>query len=96
VGYIWADRGSCHIPALLEVAVVKGEEILILIVQALDVVSYSLGEVPDITSLEDIGLESTVLINTGEQEGSIVDESPLGLYKKSVSIEDTREYKTGH
>lgn len=54
------------LPDLLKVTVIESEEILVLIIKALDIVRNPLREVPDITGLKNIGCESTVLINAGE------------------------------
>lgn len=56
---------------------------------------YTLGEIPYITSFENLGSEATVFIDTGQQEGAIVDKSPLGLCAK-VSDVPKKVYSCGH
>lgn len=55
-----------NIPDLLEIAIVKGKKVLVLVVQALYVVSDTLREVPDISSFKNFGSEATVLVDTGK------------------------------
>jgi hypothetical protein len=43
-------------------------------------VGNTLGEIPDITGLQHFSREASILINTGEEKGSVVDKSPLGLF----------------
>ena len=67
------------IPNLLKVTIVESKEILVLIIQALDVVRDTLGEVPDVSSLEDVGSESPILIYTSEEKRAVVNETPFSL-----------------
>lgn len=41
--------------------------------------SNPLGEVPDISRFELLGGESTVLVNSSEKQGSVVDKTPFSL-----------------
>lgn len=66
-------------PAFLEVSIVKGEEVLVLLIQTLYIVGHALGKVPDISGVELLCRESTVLVDAGEEETSIVDEAPFSL-----------------
>jgi hypothetical protein len=68
-----------HPPDLLKVAIVKGKQVLVLIIQALDVVGNALGEIPDVTGLQHFSREASILINTSEKERAIVDKSPFSL-----------------
>lgn len=79
--------GNVDIPDLLKVTVVKYKQILILIVQTLDIMSNTLGKVPDISRFELLSSKSTILVNSGEKEGSVVDKTPfsLALYQYHLS-----------
>lgn len=67
------------IPDLLKVTIIEGEKVFVLIFQTLDVMSNTLGEVPDIPGVELLGGESTVLVNTSEEKRAVVDEAPFSL-----------------
>jgi hypothetical protein len=47
---------------------------------------HTLREIPYITGFKNLSSEATVLINTGQQEGAVVDESPLGLDTKVSNV----------
>lgn len=67
------------IPDLLKVSVIKREKIFVLFFQTLDIMSYTLGEVPDIPGIQLLGGESTVLINSSQEKRSVVDKAPFSL-----------------
>jgi len=67
------------IPDFLKVTIIEGEKVLILIFQALDIMSNALGEVPDIPRVEFLGLKSAVLVNSSEEKRSVVNEAPFSL-----------------
>jgi hypothetical protein len=79
VSIVGFRRCKWNIPNLLKITVIKSEEVLILIVQTLNIMRYTLGEIPYITRFKNLGSKATVFINTGQQERAIVDKSPLGL-----------------
>lgn len=67
------------IPNLFKVTVIKGKKVFVLIFQALDIMSNTLGEVPDISRFELLSGESTILVNSSEKERSVVDKTPFSL-----------------
>jgi len=67
------------IPNLFKVTVIKGKKVFVLIFQALDIMSNTLGEVPDVPRVELLGLKSAVLVNSSEEKRSIVEEAPFSL-----------------
>lgn len=69
-----------HLPDFLKVTVIKGQEVLVLLVQSLDVVRNTLGEVPDVTCIKLLGSEAAVFVDSAEKKRSIVDKAPFGLY----------------
>lgn len=69
-----------HPPDLLEIAIIKGKQVLVLVIETLNVVGNTLGEVPDVTGLQHLSREASILINTSEKERSIVNKSPLSLF----------------
>lgn len=71
----WED-----IPDLFKVAIVEDKEIFILLFQSLNVMSDALGKVPDITRVELLGSEATVLVNASKKKRAVVDESPFSLH----------------
>lgn len=71
--------GNIDIPDLLKVTIVKYKQILILIVQTLDIMSNTLGEVPNVSRFELLSGESAILINSSEKQGSVVDKTPFSL-----------------
>lgn len=73
-----------HSPDFLKVTVVESEEVLVLIVQSLDVVGNTLGEIPDVTGLELLGGKATVLVNAAEKKRAVVDETP---FRHSVPVQ---------
>jgi hypothetical protein len=73
-------RGRGGLPDFLKVAVVKNEEILVLVAQTLDVVRDTLGEVPDVALFKLLGCPAAVLVDGGEEEGALVDEAPFSLH----------------
>lgn len=70
---------SRNIPDLVKVTLVKDQEELVLVLETLDGVGEALGEVPDVTVLEGVDLVGAVLVDGGELDASLVDDSPLGL-----------------
>jgi hypothetical protein len=56
-------------------------QILIFLVQALHIMGNPLREIPDITSLEDFSCKAAVLIDSTQEQGAIVNKSPLSLYE---------------
>jgi hypothetical protein len=75
-----AWRVGLSAPDFVEIGIVKSEEILVLFGKALDGVPDALWEVPDISVIERLQLDSAVLVNSGDEDGAVVHESPLGLY----------------
>lgn len=67
------------LPNLLKVAVIEGQKVFVLIVQTLNIMSDTLGEIPDISLLEFLSKESTIFVDTGEKKRSVVNETPFGL-----------------
>ena len=63
----------------LEVAVVKGKEVLVVVVEALQSVCFSLREIPDITNVEDLILVTSEFIDGRDCDASFGDVSPFGL-----------------
>lgn len=61
--------------------IVEGDKGLVLIIETLDGVGRSLGEVPDITLLERIDGVVSVFIDSGNQHPAGVDVTPLSLQK---------------
>jgi len=80
----------CYVPNLVEVAVVKDEEILVLVREALNGMRRALGEVPDVAVVEFLNLVHAVLIHDGELHLAGVDDTPLRLFFLS-----NREEKPG-
>lgn len=69
-----------YLPDLLKVTVIKGQEVLVLLIQSLNVVRNTLGEVPDVTGIKLLGREAAVLVDSAEKKRSIVDKTPFGLH----------------
>lgn len=69
-----------NIPDFLKVAIIEGEKVFVLIFQTLDVMSNTLGEVPDIPRIELFGSESTVLVNSSQEKRSVVNKTPFSLF----------------
>lgn len=61
--------------------IVESDEGLVLIIETLDSVCTSLGEVPDIALLERIDGVVSVLIDSGNQHATGIDVTPLSLQK---------------
>lgn len=66
-------------PDLFKVAIVKDKEVFVLIIQALYIVRNTLGEVPDVSRVELLSGETPILIDSREEERSVVDETPFSL-----------------
>jgi hypothetical protein len=66
----------------IKVAFVKGKQVLVLVIETLDGVSLSLGEVPDVTDVEGRDLVASLIINSANQDGAIVDNAPFSLNQK--------------
>lgn len=64
---------------LVEICLVKDKKILVLFFETLDGVSGTLGEVPDITIVELLNLVLTIFIDGRDQNGPVIDDTPLGL-----------------
>lgn len=84
-----------NLPDLFKVTIVKDKEILVLLIQTLNVVRNTLREVPDVSRVELLGGEASILIHSSEEERSVVDETPFGLWKymcyyRSGSMVSTR------
>lgn len=73
----------CYVPNLVEVAVVKDEEILVLVREALNGMRRALGEVPDVAVVEFLNLVHAVLVHDGELHLAGVDDTPLRLLRIS-------------
>jgi hypothetical protein len=76
-----------HLPDFLEVTVIKGKKILVLIIKTLDIMGNTLREVPNVTSLQDLSCETAILVNSGKEQGAIVNKTPLSLYGINISVE---------
>lgn len=61
--------------------IVESDEGLVLMIETLDSVRRSLGEVPDIALLERIDSIVSVLVDSGNQHSAGVDVTPLSLQK---------------
>lgn len=72
--------------------IVESNEGLILIIETLDGVRRSLGEVPDITLLERIDGVVSVLIDSGNQHAASIDVTPLSL-QKLISTHNRDKHK---
>lgn len=68
-----------NIPDFLKVAIAENEKVFVLIFQTLDIMSNTLGEVPDISRFELLSGESTVFVNTSKEKRPVVDKSPFSL-----------------
>lgn len=75
-----------HSPDLFKVTIIKSEQIFILIIESLNIVRYTLGEIPNISSLELLSCETTILVNAGEKKASVVDEAPLSLINGLLDV----------
>ena len=71
-------------PNFVEVGLVKDQKIFILLIQTLDGVSSSLGEVPDIAVVELLNLIPAELIHSADEDPACIDESPFGLDMKTA------------
>lgn len=67
------------LPDLFKVAIVKDKEVFVLFIQALYIVRNTLGEVPDVSRVELLSGETPILIDSREEERSVVDETPFSL-----------------
>ena len=63
----------------IEVAVVEGEEVFVLVVEALHGVCLALGEVPDVAEVEFGGLVPAVFVDGGDEDAAEEDLAPFGL-----------------
>lgn len=66
-------------PRGIKVGVVKHQEKLVLVLETLDRVGGTLGEVPDVAVVEGLELGGALLVNDGDEDGSGVDKAPFGL-----------------
>lgn len=73
--------------------IVESDESLVFIIETLDGVRRSLGEVPDITLLERIDGVVPVLIDGGYQHAAGVDVTPLSLQKLVSTHNRDRQWK---
>lgn len=78
-------RRDSDLPDLLKVTIVKDKEIFVLVIQALDVVGNTLGEVPDITSIQDLGCPAAILVNSRQEKGAFIDETPFSLFSVNIT-----------
>lgn len=69
---------TVYLPNLVEVRVVKNQEELVLILQPLNGVGNTLGEVPNVAKVERLDLVSAELVHDGNTDGAGVDKAPLG------------------
>lgn len=76
----WQRGWAGDLPNLVKVGIVKDQEVLVLIGETLDGVGGSLGEVPDITIVKDFFLVSAILIDGGNENGTLIDNAPFSLY----------------
>lgn len=73
-----------------KLTIVESDESLILIIETLESVGRSLGEVPDISLLESIDSVVSVLIDSGNNETAGIDVTPLGLYALVSTADEER------
>lgn len=76
------------LPNLVKVGIVKDQEVLVLIGETLDGVGSSLGEVPDITIVENLFLVAAILINGRNKNRALINNTPFGLF---VSVNHRRQ-----
>ena len=72
----------------VEVTLVEGEEVFILVFDALDGVCLAFGEVPDVTEVEGFDLVFALLVDGGDDDGALIDETPFSL--ETVSAWSTK------
>lgn len=87
-----------HSPSLAKVAIVKGEEILVLFIQPLQRMCLALGEIPNIPVAKSLDLILSVLVDGRHEDGTLVYNSPFRLIRVSGQrarlIEIGREFTT--
>lgn len=64
-------------PDLVEVRIVKHQEELVLVLEALHGMCHALGEIPDVAEVELLDLIPAELIDGRDEDGSGVDKSPF-------------------
>lgn len=74
------------LPSFIEVSIVKDQEVLVLIIQALDGMCGTFGEVPNITNVESVDLVFTILINGRDDYSSGVYKAPFSLLKSAPEL----------
>ena len=67
------------IPDFLKVTVIESKKVFVFVLQTLDIMGNTLGEVPDVSRVELLSGESTVFVNTSEEKRSVVDKAPFSL-----------------
>jgi hypothetical protein len=68
-----------YAPDFIKVAIVKDKKILILVIEPLNCVCLTLGEVPDVTKLEHVNLIFPILVHRGNQDAALVHKTPFSL-----------------
>jgi hypothetical protein len=66
------------LPDFVKIGVIKDQEKLVLVAQALHSMCHALGEIPNVTIVERLNLVSSELVDSRNQDGSRVHEAPLG------------------
>lgn len=78
----------------VKVAIVENEKVLVLILQALNRVSDTLGEVPDIADFESINFILAIFIDGRYNDRAGIDEAPFSLYESAMSFKYLKEHTT--
>ena len=60
-------------------AIIKGQQVLVLVIKALNGVRLALGEIPDVPYIEDVDFILAILIDCRDQDLASVNVTPLGL-----------------
>lgn len=78
-----------NLPDSVKITIVEDQEKFILILQALNSVGGSLGEVPDITDVESVDLVLAILVHSRDNNFPGVHESPFSLHELASSFTKT-------
>ena len=85
MGYPVVQVESCA--SRIEVAIVKGEQVLVLIVKALNDMRFAFRKVPNITFVESIDFIPPILVDGCYKDLALVDIAPLRLHKGRSAME---------
>jgi hypothetical protein len=68
-----------HAPDFVEIAIVKGQKVLVFVIEAVDGVCLAFGEIPNVAVAQLVHLVLAVLVHRRHEDATCIDEAPLRL-----------------